>query len=113
MPENDWAVFRQDFSGNEFLVERDLTHERALELVDTYESHKHHQHYWADRIRELGPDYLKMYQKLINDGSSPTLAIQVLMNQGASMETCVAIHARTHEAELSDSAKFVRTLVSD
>ena len=44
-PSSNWGVFRQDFTGNEFLVQRNLSKQEADDLVVEFESHKHHQHY--------------------------------------------------------------------
>ena len=58
MSTNDWAVFRFDFNGNEVLVEKRLTEERAWELSGPeFESHQHHQHYWACRLPAVPIDY--------------------------------------------------------
>lgn len=86
-----WAVFRQDFAGNEFLVRKNLTEEEANRLVAEFESHKHHQHYWAV---EIPPDQnrLKMlFQESMAAGSSLQKAIDVLLNQGATQLECNAI----------------------
>lgn len=42
-----WAVWRQDDSGNRFLVEANLTEERAKRLVGDLESTGHKQTYWC------------------------------------------------------------------
>ncbi|MEM9413840.1 MAG: hypothetical protein AAGA30_22215, partial [Planctomycetota bacterium] len=70
MSEDNWAVFRQDFTGNEFLVKQQLTEQRARELVIEYESHKHHQHYWACEIPDSEVDYSAMLRASLNSGSS-------------------------------------------
>lgn len=50
MTDNDWAVYRLDFAGNEFLVEKNLSEEQARQLVAKFESYKHHQYYWCARL---------------------------------------------------------------
>jgi anti-anti-sigma regulatory factor len=42
-----WAVWRQDDSGNRFLVEANLTEEQAKRLVADFESKGHKQTYWC------------------------------------------------------------------
>lgn len=81
---NDWAVYRQDFSGNEFLVEKGLTEKRARELVVEYESHKHHQHYWADKEPAKTPDLVALAKQMISNGSSIEMVVPVLLTYNAS-----------------------------
>ncbi len=89
MSNNDWAVFRQDFTGNEFLVEKHLTEERARELVEIYEARKHHQHYWARRAPDIPIDYVQMLRDLLSTGSPLDSALLVLRNQDASLQQCI------------------------
>ena len=42
-----WAVWRQDDSGNRFLMEANLTEERARTLVADFEARGHKQVYWC------------------------------------------------------------------
>ena len=86
---NNWAVFRQDFAGNEFLVEKNLSKERAHELVREYESHKHHQHYWACQVLESPIDYTEMLRDWVNSGSTLVVSLKVLKNQNASILQCI------------------------
>lgn len=86
MSTNDWAVFRQDFTGNEFLVKKGLSKERADELVEEYESHGHHQHYWSKRLPSVPVDFNAMLRELLESGSPLNSAIDVLKHQGASEE---------------------------
>ena len=46
-PVPTWAVWRQDDSGNKFIVEANLTEERARQLVADLESKGHKQTYWC------------------------------------------------------------------
>lgn len=81
---SDWAVFRQDFTGNEFLVERNLTLTAADCLMAELEAHPHHQHYWVDRLPECSKDFPAMLADLIASGSPLKASIDVLRNQKAS-----------------------------
>lgn len=89
-PMNNWAVYRQDFTGNEFLVEKGLSEVRARELVEEYESHKHHQHYWADLQPADEIDFPALLAQMLADGSPMHLALSVLTTHGASRTDCVA-----------------------
>ena len=86
---NNWAVYRQDFTGNEFLVEQGLTEQRAKDLVKEYESHKHHQHYWADLQPAQDVDFPALLSQMLADGSPLSLALSVLKTHGASRNDCV------------------------
>ena len=44
-----WVVWRQDDNGNRFVVEANLTRERAQALAAELESHGHKQLYWIAR----------------------------------------------------------------
>jgi hypothetical protein len=46
-----WAVWRQDDSGNKFLMEANLTEEQARSLVADFESKGHKQTYWCSNER--------------------------------------------------------------
>jgi hypothetical protein len=46
-----WAVWRQDDSGNRFLVEANLTEEQGRLLVADFESKGHKQAYWCSNER--------------------------------------------------------------
>lgn len=93
MSADDWAVFRFDFNGNEVLVEKHLTEERARKLVADFESHQHHQHYWACYLPDSPPDYTQMLRDLLNAGSPMNASLIVLRHQNASVIQCVkAVH---------------------
>ena len=81
--------------------------------MEEYESHKHYQHYWADRIPKSPTDFREMYDKLIADGSSATLAIKVLLNQNASIDECAAIFSLEHEVEIGDAKRFIENVASE
>lgn len=80
---SEWAVFRQDFTGNEFLVERNLTLTAANRLMAELEAHPHHQHYWVDRLPKCATDFAAMLAELIAGGSPLGVSIEVLRNQKA------------------------------
>lgn len=42
-----WTVYRQDDTGNQFVVQSDLTRDAAEALVREFEARGHKQHYWA------------------------------------------------------------------
>lgn len=42
-----WTVYRQDDTGNQFVVQSGLGHDQAEALVMELESRGHKQHYWA------------------------------------------------------------------
>lgn len=44
-----WCVYRQDDSGNIFLVERGLPETEARRLATELESHGHKQVYWVEQ----------------------------------------------------------------
>jgi hypothetical protein len=90
MTANNWAVIRFDFNGNEVLVEKGLSEERARELAAEFESHGHHQTYWARRVPEAPVDYVQMLRDLRGSGSPLEVAVRVLRNQGGSVEECAA-----------------------
>jgi len=46
-----WAVWRQDDSGNRFLIEANLTEEQARALVADFDSKGHKQTYWCENER--------------------------------------------------------------
>lgn len=83
-----WAVFRQDFTGNNSLVEKNLTEKRARELVVEFESHKHHQHYWVDQIAETEPDYTALLRDSLDRGSPLVASLKILRNQNAPIVDC-------------------------
>ncbi len=47
MPVGSWTVRRLDDNDNEFVVQSDLTDEKARELVQEYGARGHKQAYWA------------------------------------------------------------------
>lgn len=47
-----WAVWRQDDSGNRYLMEANLTEEQARHLVADFESRGHKQTYWCSNERK-------------------------------------------------------------
>ncbi len=107
MNQNDWAVFRQDFSGNEFLVRKHLTKVEAQQLVKEFESKKHHQHYWIDCLPDEPIDFLKLLREQLEIGTSIELGVQVLMNQGASPSQCVAAICKTAGLVEDEALKIV------
>ena len=107
MTSNNWAVFRQDFTGNEFIVERNLSEERANELVVEYESHKHHQHYWAKQIPDSKIDFAELLTQLLGTGSSIDSALKVRRNQSASTTDCIAALAKVREIAENEAEKIV------
>lgn len=107
MSGNDWAVFRLDFNGNEFLVEQDLTEERAHELVLEFESHKHHQHYWACRVPEPAINYTQMLRDLLNNGSTLDVSLAVLRNQNATVIQCIKAVRDVRGWNLAESKRAV------
>lgn len=107
MAENNWAVFRQDFTGNEFLVEKHLSEERARELVVEFESHKHHQHYWAVQMQETYIDYEQMLRASLESGSSLDASLMVLRNQNASMIQCIKAVREVRGMDLAESKRLV------
>ncbi len=93
MTKNNWAVFRQDFTGNEFVVEKNLSKEQADAKVAEFESHHHHQHYWACEIKETGIDFTEMLRQSLGSGSSLDVSLKILRNQKATFEQCIrAVH---------------------
>ena len=107
---NDWAVYRQDFCGNEFLVEKGLTEQRARELVLEYESHKHHQHYWADKQPESKPDLKSIAQEMLAVGSSIRLIIPVLATYQFSHEQMIDALSECIELDVGEIAALVAEL---
>ncbi len=87
---NDWAVFRQDYTGNEFLVEQGLTEQEAEDLAADYIARGHHQHYWAGKQPEQ-VDFTELFKEMLSSGSAVKMAIQVLLSQGASRQECLNI----------------------
>ena len=107
MPTNNWAVFRQDFAGNEFLVEKNLSEDRAHELVIEYESHKHHQHYWARQLQDSPTDYTKMLRDSLSAGSTLDASLMVLRNQNASLIQCIKAVREVRGIDASSSKRIV------
>ena len=107
MAKNNWAVFRQDFTGNEFLVEAHLSEQRARELVIEYESHKHHQHYWASEVPETPVDYTQMLRESLNGGSSMEASLKVLKNQNASAIQCIEAVRDVRDLDLLEAKRLV------
>ena len=89
MASNDWAVYRIDFTGNDFLVEKRLTEALAHQLAAELEAHGHHQHYWACRIPDSPVDFAQMLRDSLKSGSPLHASLQVLRNQGASVNECI------------------------
>ncbi len=54
-PNETWAVYRQDDTGNQYIVETGLSREKAETLVAMYEARGHKQLYWAEREKSCGP----------------------------------------------------------
>ena len=105
---NDWAVYRQDFTGNEFLVEKDLSENRARKLVVEYEAHGHHQHYLADKQPADRPDLAALAKQMLADGSSISLAIPVLATYNASNLEIVDAIAASSELDRDEIEKLVQ-----
>ena len=51
-----WAAWRQDDSGNRFLMEANLTEERARAIVAEFEAKGHKQTYWCRDEKIAEPD---------------------------------------------------------
>jgi hypothetical protein len=51
---NRWTVWRQDDSGNRFLVALGLSHSDAAKMVSEFEQRGHKQSYWAERRENEG-----------------------------------------------------------
>ena len=81
---NDWAVYRQDSTGNEFVVKRELSESEAETLAAHYISLGHHQHYWVDKQPQATPDFSQQLAEMIQSGSARQLALAVLRAQGAA-----------------------------
>lgn len=107
MADNDWAVFRLDFNGNEFLVEDHLSEERAHQLVAEFEAHKHHQHYWATRIPQPAVDYAGMLRESLAAGSALDASLRVLRHQGASAQQCIEAVCRVRGLTSHDARRAV------
>ena len=107
MSDNNWAVFRQDFTGNEFLVEKNLTAEQANSLVAEFESHKHHQHYWASQIVETPPNYAQMLADTLASGSPFETSLAVLRNQNATIVDCIWAVSQTRSLNLPEAKRIV------
>ena len=107
MSDHNWAVFRQDFTGNEFLVEQNLSEARARELVIEYESHKHHQHYWACAIPDSKIDFSEMLRESLSSGSSLDATLKVLRNQNASLIQCIKAVKEVRKTDLEESKRLV------
>lgn len=106
MSTGNWAVFRQDFTGNEFLVEENLTEQRARELVIEYESRKHHQHYWACALPDLPIDYSAMLSESLKSGSSLDASLKVMRNQNASLIQCIKAVREVQNIDLAESKRI-------
>jgi len=97
---NDWAVYRQDFNANEFLVQKDLSKAEAASLAEEYLAKGHHQHYWFDKQPPEEIDFASQLSNMLCSGSSHELAIQVLLGQGARPQKCAdALAAVTELSE--------------
>ena len=48
-PDELWAVYRTDDTGNSFLVREHLTQEQAERLVAEFTARGHKQYYWIER----------------------------------------------------------------
>lgn len=48
VPQQTWAVYRQDDNGNRFVVNTRLRREEAERLVAEFEARGHKQVYWAE-----------------------------------------------------------------
>lgn len=86
---NEWAVYRLEYNGNEFVVEEGLSKTAADQLAEEYIAKGHHQHYWVDKQTLNGPDYFLLMSGMIKSGSSQMMAVKVLLSQGASNDECV------------------------
>lgn len=110
---NDWAVYRQDYTGNEYLVEKGLTEEQAKALAEEYESHKHHQHYWVDRQPSESADFAALLAKMLSDGSSPELSLPVLRTQGATPAECLDALQKASKLPFEQCEAIVDSCFSD
>ena len=55
-PTMNWTVYRQDDNGNRFVVQKHLSEEEALRVVQEFEARGHKQVYWAaPDVEELQP----------------------------------------------------------
>ena len=86
----DWAVYRQDSNGCEFLVKQGLSEKEAEDLAAHYISLGHHQHFWADKEPPQAPDFSQQLRDMLASGSSPAMAIKVIRSQGATDDDCIA-----------------------
>ncbi len=107
MSNSNWTVFRQDFTGNVFVVEQNLSEERARELVTEFESHKHHQHYWAGVQPKTQVDYAAMLRTLLLAGSSLDVSLKVLRNQDATVKQCVQAIKETRDLGVPEAIHVV------
>lgn len=105
----DWAVYRQDFTGNEYLVEKGLTEQQARDLAEQYESHKHHQHYWADKQPSETLDFTALLTQMLSDGGSVSLSLPVLRTHGATEADCLEALQKACGYSLEESEEILRS----
>ena len=106
---NDWAVYRLDYNANEFLVEKGLGKERAEELAEEYIRRGHHQHYWVDKQPSNCVDAISMLSTMLKSGSTPKMAVRVLVSQGVAENDCIDALVECTTMDMEES----RTMLSE
>ena len=81
-------------------------------IRDRYESHKHHQHYWADKQPNERPDLESLTKQMLADGSSVSLVIPVLVTYKASNLEIVEAIAESTELDREEIEKLVALLTN-
>ena len=109
---NDYAVYRQDSTGNEFIVKRELSESEAESLAAHYISLGHHQHYWVDKQPKTAPDFSKQLSEMLQSGSTQQLALTVLRAQGATDDQLVEALLETSDLTLVKCELIIRNLQS-
>ena len=107
LPTSDWTVFRLDYAGNTFEVERNLTQTQAEALAAEFESHGHHQHYWAQRVPHQPPCRESELRQLLSCGSPLQLALRVLAKLGTSTEELIDAVCEVKSLEREDATKLI------
>ena len=103
----EWAVFRLDYAGNQFLVKKGLSEFEAHRVAKEFESHGHHHHYWVQRFPEASVDYTEMLRKLLDHGSSLESSLKVLLAQNASEDECVEALCKLRELSREHAKQLV------
>lgn len=107
MSNGNLAGFRQDFPGNQFLVEKNVTEQCTRELVVEYESHEHHHHYWECEIPDSKIDFSAMLRGFLNSGGSLDTSLKVLRNPNASAIQCTGAVSEVRNIDLAESKRVV------